>query len=97
MAYDLNNLIMDIRSSLPDDYIIHSKDDALIKVAFITEELGEVVRDISHGDCREVVKECADSIVGLLQIMDYYNYNGESGINSAFEETLTRIKERKVH
>ncbi|MCD1296307.1 hypothetical protein CUJ83_14990 [Methanocella sp. CWC-04] len=95
MSYTIERLILEIRSSLPDDYVIRSKDDALIKAAFTAEELGEVVRAISRGSDREVVKECADTIVGLLQIIDYYNEDDVSGIDSAFGETLNRLKSRK--
>lgn len=95
MAYTVENLIEAMMQSLPEDYIIRSKDDALIKAAFTTEELGEVVKAISMDDRREVVKECADAIIGLLQIMAFYNDDGEQGVTSAFDETLKRLKERK--
>jgi NTP pyrophosphatase (non-canonical NTP hydrolase) len=95
MAYTVESLIEAMMRSLPKDYIIQNKDDALIKAAFTTEELGEVVKAISQDDGREVVKECADAIIGLLQIMAFYNDSGERGITSAFDETLTRLNERK--
>ncbi len=95
MSYTLEALIEKMMASLPDDYIIQNDDDALIKAAFTTEELGEVVKAIAHGTDREVVKECADAIVGLLQIMAFYNYEGVQGIDSAFDETLGKLKDRK--
>ena len=76
MSYSLEALIENLMASLPDDYVIQNDDDALKKAAYTTEELGEVVKAISHGTDREVVKECADTIVGLLQIMTFYNYEG---------------------
>ena len=96
MSYTLEALIEKLMASLPDDYVIQNDDDALKKAAYTTEELGEVVKAISHGTDREVVKECADTIVGLLQIMVFYNYEGVPGIDSAFDETLERLRERKV-
>ncbi len=96
MSYTLEDLMEKTMSSLPDDYIVQNDDDALIKAAFTTEELGEVVKAIAHGTDREVVKECADTIVGLLQIMAFYNYEGVTGIDTAFDETLERLSERKV-
>ena len=96
MPYTLEELIEKLMASLPDDYLIHNDDDALKKAAYTTEELGEVVKAISHGTDREVVKECADTVVGLLQIMTFYNYEGVQGIDSAFDETLGRLRERKT-
>jgi len=96
MSYTLETLIEKMMASLPEDYIIENDDDALIKAAFTTEELGEVVKAIAHGPDREVVSECADAIVGLLQIMTFYNYRGPEGIDSAFDETLVRLKNRKT-
>lgn len=96
MSYTLDALMEKMMASLPDDYIIQNDDDALIKAAFTTEELGEVVKAIAHGMDREVVKECADAIVGLLQIMTFYNYQGPEGIDSAFDETLARLSRRKA-
>lgn len=96
MSYTLESLIFKMMACLPPDYIIQNKNDALIKAAYTTEELGEVVMAISHGTEREVVKECADTIIGLLQIMNFYNEEGEQGIDSAFEETLCRLSERKT-
>jgi NTP pyrophosphatase (non-canonical NTP hydrolase) len=95
MTYTVEGLIDETMRSLPEDYIVRSKDDALIKAAFTTEELGEVVKAISLDDRREVVKECADAIIGLLQIMAFYNDDREQGVTSAFDETLKRLKERK--
>lgn len=95
MTYTIQGLIDEIRISLPEDYIITGMDDALIKAAFTAEELGEVVKAIAHEEPREIVKECADTIVGLLQIMDYYNDRGDFGIDSAFNETLQRLKSKK--
>ncbi len=83
--------------ALPNSYIIKSKEDALIKAAFTTEELGEVVKAIARGEKREVVKECADTIIGLLQIMSYYNDEGVPGVTSAFDETLEKLRERKTN
>jgi NTP pyrophosphatase (non-canonical NTP hydrolase) len=97
MSYTLDALMEKTMASLPEDYIIKNDDDALIKAAFTAEELGEVVKAIAHGTDREVVHECADAIVGLLQIMAFYNYEGVSGIDEAFDETLSRLKERKDH
>jgi NTP pyrophosphatase (non-canonical NTP hydrolase) len=96
MTYTLEALMEKMMSSLPDDYIIQNDDDALIKAAFTTEELGEVVKAIAHGTDREVVYECADAIVGLLQIMTFYNYEGPQGIGAAFDRTLARLKQRKM-
>jgi NTP pyrophosphatase (non-canonical NTP hydrolase) len=96
MTYTVDGLIEKMISSLPESYIIKSKDDALIKAAFTTEELGEVVKAISRGDRREVVRECADTIIGILQIMSYYNDEGSSGLISAFDETLKKLRERKT-
>ena len=96
MPYTLEALIEKTMASLPDDYVIQNDDDALVKAAYTTEELGEVVKAIAHGTDREVVKECADAIVGLLQIMAFYNYEGTPGIDSAFDETLARLRERKT-
>ncbi len=96
MSYTLEALIEKMMASLPDDYIIQNDDDALIKAAFTTEELGEVVKAIAHGTDREVVHECADAIVGLLQIMAFYNYEGERGVDAAFEETLDKLQKRKT-
>ncbi len=95
MTYTVDCLIKNMMSSLPESYIIKSKEDALIKAAFTTEELGEVVKAIARGDRREVVKECADTIIGLLQIMSYYNDKGVPGVTSAFDETLEKLSERK--
>jgi len=95
MSYTLDALIEKTMASLPDDYIIRNADAALIKAAFTAEELGEVVKAIGRGTDREVVRECADTIVGLLQIMAFYNYEGLQGIDAAFDETLRRLKERK--
>ncbi len=95
MSYTLDALMEKMMASLPEDYIIKNDDDALIKAAFTTEELGEVVTAIAHGTDREVVHECTDAIVGLLQIMAFYNYEGTSGIDEAFDETMRRLKERK--
>ncbi len=95
MSYTLEALMEKMMSSLPEEYVIRNDDEALIKAAFTTEELGEVVKAIAHGTDREVVKECADAIVGLLQIMAFYNYEGPQGIDTAFEETLGRLEERK--
>ncbi len=95
MSYTLEALMEKMMASLPEDYVIGNDDEALIKAAFTTEELGEVVKAIAHGTDREVVKECADAIVGLLQIMVFYNYEGEKGIDTAFEETLRRLEERR--
>jgi NTP pyrophosphatase (non-canonical NTP hydrolase) len=97
MSYTLDALMEKMMSSLPEDYIIKNDDDALIKAAFTAEELGEVIKAIAHGTDREVVHECADAIVGLLQIMAFYNYEGPRGIDAAFDETLRRLKERKDH
>ena len=83
-------------ASLPEDYIIQNDDEALIKAAFTAEELGEVVKAIAHGTDRDVVKECADTIVGLLQIMAFYNYEGAEGVESAFLETLGKLEKRKA-
>lgn len=96
MSYTVNGLIEEMISCLPVEYIIDGKDDALVKAAFTTEELGEVVKAISRGQSREVVKECADTIVGLLQIMAYYNTEGEQGVTSAFDETLRKLRKRKT-
>ena len=96
MSYTLEELMEKMMASLPEDYIIQNDDDALIKAAFTTEELGEVVKAIAHGTDRDVVKECADTIVGLLQIMAFYNYEGMPGIDAAFDETLEKLKERKT-
>jgi len=95
MTYTVDSLIEQMMSALPEGYIIKSKEDALIKAAFTTEELGEVVKAIARGDRREVVKECADTIVGVLQIMSYYSDEGVPGVNSAFDETLEKLRERK--
>ncbi len=95
MPYTLDSLMEKMMASLPEDYIIKNDDDALIKAAFTAEELGEVVKAIAHGTDREVVHECADAIVGLLQIMAFYNYEGMTGIDEAFDETLSCLKERK--
>jgi NTP pyrophosphatase (non-canonical NTP hydrolase) len=95
MSYTLEELMEKMMTSLPEDYIIQNDDEALIKAAFTTEELGEVVKAIAHGTDREVVTECADAIVGLLQIMAFYNYEGTEGIGSAFDETFAKLKERK--
>ncbi len=95
MTYDVTGLIEKMMSGLPESYIIKSKEDALIKAAFTTEELGEVVKAIARGERREVVKECADTIIGLLQIMSYYNEGGASGVTSAFDETLEKLRKRK--
>ncbi|BAI60981.1 hypothetical protein MCP_0909 [Methanocella paludicola SANAE] len=96
MSYTLEALVEKMMASLPDDYIIQNDDDALIKAAFTAEELGEVIKAIAHGTDREVVKECADAIVGLLQIMTFYNYQGPEGIDSALDETLARLSRRKA-
>lgn len=96
MPYTIEALIEKMMASLPDDYIIQNDDDALIKAAFTTEELGEVIKAIAHGTDREVVKECADAIVGLLQIMAFYNYEGTKGIDTAFDETLAKLMNRKI-
>lgn len=96
MSYTLEALIEKMMASLPEDYIIDNDDDALIKAAFTTEELGEVVKAIAHGSDMEVVRECADAIVGLLQIMAFYNYEGPQGIDAAFEETLSKLQKRKT-
>lgn len=96
MSYTLEALIEKMMASLPEDYIIDNDDDALIKAAFTTEELGEVIKAIAHGSDMEVVRECADAIVGLLQIMAFYNYEGPQGIDSAFEETLSKLQKRKT-
>jgi NTP pyrophosphatase (non-canonical NTP hydrolase) len=95
MSLTFETLIEDIRHSLPENYFINNKKDALIKAAFTAEELGEVVKAISHLENREVVKECADAIVGLLQIMDYYNDRGNDGIESAFQETIAGLISKK--
>jgi len=95
MTYTVDGLIEKMMSSLPENYIIKSKEDALIKAAFTTEELGEVVKAISGGDRREVVKECSDTIIGLLQIISYYNDEGTPGVTSAFDETLEKLRKRK--
>jgi NTP pyrophosphatase (non-canonical NTP hydrolase) len=94
MSYTLEDIIEKMMASLPEDYIIQNDDDALIKAAFTTEELGEVVKAIAHGTDREVVKECADTIVGLLQIMAFYNYEGPQGIDTAFDENLQKLRSR---
>ena len=96
MTCTMDGLIERIMFSLPEGYIIKSKDDALIKAAFTTEELGEVVKAIARNNKREVVKECADTIVGLLQIMSYYNDEGATGVASAFDETIEKLRERKT-
>ena len=96
MTYTMDGLIGKMKSALPESYIIKNKDDALIKAAFTTEELGEVVKAIALGDRREVVRECADTIVGLLQIMSYYNDEGMPGVTSAFDETLEKLLDRKI-
>lgn len=96
MTYTVDGLAEKMMSSLPESYIIKSQDDALIKAAFTTEELGEVVKAIARGDRREVVRECADTIVGLLQIMAYYNDGGAPGLASAFDETIEKLKDRKT-
>jgi NTP pyrophosphatase (non-canonical NTP hydrolase) len=96
MSYTLDALIEKMMASLPEDYIIKNDDDALIKAAFTTEELGEVIKAIAHGTDREVVHECADAIVGLLQIMAFYNYEGPRGIDAAFDETLGKLMEKKA-
>jgi NTP pyrophosphatase (non-canonical NTP hydrolase) len=95
MTYTVDGLIEQILSGLPESYIIKSKEDALIKSAFTTEELGEVVKAIACENRREVVKECADTIVGILQIMTYYNDGGTQGVASAFDETLQKLRDRK--
>lgn len=95
MTYTVDRLIEKMISSLPESYIINSKEDALIKAAFTAEELGEVVKAIALGERREVVKECADTIIGLLQIMSYYNDKGAPGVTSAFDGTLEKLRERK--
>ena len=94
MSYTLEEIIEKMMASLPEDYIIQNDDDALIKAAFTAEELGEVVKAIAHGTDREVVKECADTIVGLLQIMAFYNYEGVEGIDTAFDENLQKLRQR---
>jgi NTP pyrophosphatase (non-canonical NTP hydrolase) len=96
MSYTLEEIVEKMMASLPEDYIIQNDDDALIKAAFTVEELGEAVKAIAHGTDREVVKECADAIVGLLQIMAFYNYEGVEGIDSAFDETLGKLRDRKT-
>jgi len=95
MSYTLEALMEKMMSSLPDDYVIQNDDDALIKAAYTTEELGEVVKAIAHGTDKEVVHECADAIVGLLQIMAFYNCRGVEGIDAAFDETLEKLRARK--
>jgi NTP pyrophosphatase (non-canonical NTP hydrolase) len=94
MSYTLEEIIEKMMASLPEDYVIQNDDDALIKAAFTAEELGEVVKAIAHGTDREVVKECADTIVGLLQIMAFYNYEGPEGIDTAFDENLQKLRSR---
>jgi len=94
MSYTLEEIIEKMMDSLPEDYVIQNDDDALIKAAFTAEELGEVVKAIAHGTDREVVKECADTIVGLLQIMAFYNYEGVEGIDTAFDENLQKLRLR---
>ena len=96
MTYTVDGLMEQILSALPESYMIKSREDALIKSAFTTEELGEVVKAIARGDRKEVVKECADTIVGILQIMTYYNDEGTQGVASAFDETLRKLRERKT-
>jgi NTP pyrophosphatase (non-canonical NTP hydrolase) len=96
MSYTLDALMEKTMASLPEDYIIKNDDDALIKAAFTTEELGEVIKAIAHGTDLEVVHECADAIVGLLQIMAFYNYEGPEGIDTAFNKTLERLRKRKT-
>jgi NTP pyrophosphatase (non-canonical NTP hydrolase) len=96
MAYTVDGLIEKMTSSLPESYIIKSQDDALIKAAFTTEELGEVVKAIARNDRKDVVRECADTIVGLLQIMSYYNEEGAAGVTSAFDETIGKLRARKM-
>jgi NTP pyrophosphatase (non-canonical NTP hydrolase) len=94
MSYTLEEIIEKMMASLPEDYVIQNDDDALIKAAFTAEELGEVVKAIAHGTDREVVRECADTIVGLLQIMAFYNYEGTEGIDTAFDENLQKLRSR---
>lgn len=95
MPFTLDELMEKTMSSLPEDYRIENGDDALIKAAFVAEELGEVVKAIAHGSGRDVVCECADAVVGLLQVMAFYNDGGPEGVESAFEATLGKLRDRK--